>query len=667
MYISNKKILLLLSLFAFLLICSFLFVDIFHFKKTSKSKILEQASVEASNKEFFFKNFLKSQEHILKSINQSKIFNNYLKNKKLYEDETKELFLALVRSKNDIMQLRYINSNGLEKIRINRDFDTKQVYTTKNKFLQDKSKRDYFTNNKNKKLGTIWYSNIDLNIEQGKVEVPFKPTVRFILPIQKNNKYEGILIINYFLENILNQFLESSIFDAILINQKGDILNHYEKEKSWSKYKKEPFNIKSELGENTYKTLINKDYYFTNDFVSKKLFFDMSDSYYLIIKIKKSYLQAREKEKYSQYIVISLIIILISSIFLFIFYLEFYIKDTGIGISEKNIDNFTIESDGEVLLVEDNEINQLIVKKNLHNFKLKVDTASNGQEAVHMCNQKEYDLILMDLQMPIMDGFEASKRIREKNKKIPIVALSAAVMKKDKELTLSAGMNDHISKPVDLKELERVISKYLKTTKILKKTNAIVTKNAEDIDIDLNKISEFLSVEKEDLVRMFLKYYDSYKNINIELNSLDTDSKEFEMYIHKLKGVSGNLHIIDIYNMCSLIENTKKTKKTEEMIKQLSSKMQEVLKLIDTQIRPLGKPEKIIKVEKSELIQIIDSLIYDIDNFNFIKKNRVDTVSNYFEKEAESILLKELIDSFDQNDYKNIKKILIQLRKNIIN
>ncbi len=105
---------------------------------------------------------------------------------------------------------------------------------------------------------------------------------------------------------------------------------------------------------------------------------------------------------------------------------------------------------GNLLLVEDNEINQLIAEELLRSVGYTVDTANNGQEAIDMLQAKTYDLVLMDIQMPVMDGLTASKTIRTMDafKHIPIVAMSAHAMTGDKEISLAHGMNDHITKPI---------------------------------------------------------------------------------------------------------------------------------------------------------------------------------------------------------------------------
>ena len=114
----------------------------------------------------------------------------------------------------------------------------------------------------------------------------------------------------------------------------------------------------------------------------------------------------------------------------------------------------------KILLVDDNEINQEIVMGLLENSKIELDIASNGKEGVERFESDKYTLILMDIQMPIMDGYEATKIIREKDKDIPIIAITANAMKDDIAKSLEAGMNSHINKPIDVEELYETILKY---------------------------------------------------------------------------------------------------------------------------------------------------------------------------------------------------------------
>ncbi len=118
-----------------------------------------------------------------------------------------------------------------------------------------------------------------------------------------------------------------------------------------------------------------------------------------------------------------------------------------------------------VLLVEDNEINQLIAQEMLSMKGCVVDVANNGVEAVAHVENTAYALILMDIQMPYMDGFEATRRIRSTNPHVPIIAMTAHALQEDRKKSLAAGMQEHISKPIDPDKLYQVMKAVLDSAK----------------------------------------------------------------------------------------------------------------------------------------------------------------------------------------------------------
>ena len=122
---------------------------------------------------------------------------------------------------------------------------------------------------------------------------------------------------------------------------------------------------------------------------------------------------------------------------------------------------------GVILLVEDNEINQLIADELLKAVGHEVDIAGNGQEALDMVKKRNYDLVLMDIQMPVMDGLTATRAIRADSRfdSLPIVAMSAHAMAGDKEKSLSAGMNEHITKPISPDVLYSTLDAWLDKNK----------------------------------------------------------------------------------------------------------------------------------------------------------------------------------------------------------
>jgi two-component system sensor histidine kinase/response regulator len=115
-----------------------------------------------------------------------------------------------------------------------------------------------------------------------------------------------------------------------------------------------------------------------------------------------------------------------------------------------------------ILLVEDNKINQIVATKMLQEKGFHIDVAVNGLEAVEMVGQKKYALVLMDIQMPEMDGLQATREIRSdaRHESLPIVALTANAMEEDQQRCLEAGMNDHLGKPIEPRLLYQAILKW---------------------------------------------------------------------------------------------------------------------------------------------------------------------------------------------------------------
>jgi CheY-like chemotaxis protein len=124
-----------------------------------------------------------------------------------------------------------------------------------------------------------------------------------------------------------------------------------------------------------------------------------------------------------------------------------------------------------LLLVEDNDINREFATELLHRMNTVVDCAENGQEALALVQARHYDAVLMDIHMPVMDGLEASRRIRalgkqaggERFRTLPIIAMTALAMG-DEQQSLAAGMNDHITKPVSPERLQAALARWLSIT-----------------------------------------------------------------------------------------------------------------------------------------------------------------------------------------------------------
>ena len=216
----------------------------------------------------------------------------------------------------------------------------------------------------------------------------------------------------------------------------------------------------------------------------------------------------------------------------------------------ENISELSDLSGLKILLVEDNEVNQEVATMMLQRVGIEVFVVANGQEALdeYKEHQGEYDLILMDLQMPIMGGVEATKHIRVFDKKVPIVALTAALTIEDRQKTLDASMNEHLSKPIDSDKLYSIIKELCKD-KISNDLN-------ESIILDRDFLQNSIGSQKLSK-RLFIKFKEQldseFKDIVIKLRENDAEAK---MAIHSLKGVSGNLGAKALSQICKKIEES---------------------------------------------------------------------------------------------------------------
>ena len=115
-----------------------------------------------------------------------------------------------------------------------------------------------------------------------------------------------------------------------------------------------------------------------------------------------------------------------------------------------------------ILVVEDEEINFMFIEEVLEDRNINLVHAFNGHEAIEVCKTRnDIDLILMDMKMPLMDGFEATRHIKKFRPNLPIIAQTALAMAGDKDLSLEAGCDDYISKPINVEEIVTLVDKYL--------------------------------------------------------------------------------------------------------------------------------------------------------------------------------------------------------------
>jgi len=243
---------------------------------------------------------------------------------------------------------------------------------------------------------------------------------------------------------------------------------------------------------------------------------------------------------------------------------------------------------GHILVAEDNEANQELIKILLLKYGLSFELANNGKEAFELYKKNRYDLILMDEQMPIMDGNIAVKNILNYEKlndltHTPISALTANVIKGAKERGLSSGFDTFLGKPIVLKELERVFAKFLRVDTIKEnKSQELKLNNTKIVGLDIEKLSEELVLNEDELkmlIGLFIKKME--KTLPQLENAINLkEYKKIGFLSHSIKGSSGNFRIEILQVLSNEMEKMAKGKVSsynyEENFEKMKKKIEEI-------------------------------------------------------------------------------------------
>lgn len=321
---------------------------------------------------------------------------------------------------------------------------------------------------------------------------------------------------------------------------------------------------------------------------------------------------------------------------------------------------FKIQKPVRALIVEDNEINQIVASRMLDRFGIKSRLANNGKEAVQICSEEKFDIIFMDLQMPVMDGLEAARLIRSTDTTTPIIALSAAVMEEDKNRTEEAGMNGHIGKPINLDELQNLIQRLFEGV-----TSEVETQDKPDsgspvlMNIDFNRAIDELGMDHFSLYAIYNNFRLEYEHTDLMAMENDPGLPDF---IHKLKGVSGNLKIHGVYNLIRDFTRTSRIEKNA--LQELHNALVSVCHEISEQITP-----RLLAIKESlnvgELVNQLNQLIDDAENYRFISQKTVFQFLAAIENLVDPTTMKSIEESFRENDFEKLSSNL-SILKNLL-
>lgn len=250
-----------------------------------------------------------------------------------------------------------------------------------------------------------------------------------------------------------------------------------------------------------------------------------------------------------------------------------------------------------ILLAEDNPVNQAVAAAMLKKLGYRVDTVGDGKEAVEALSRIDYDLVLMDCQMPELDGFEATALIRDVasmvlNHTVPIIAMTANAMAGDRERCIKAGMDDYLSKPVRPKELETMLDTWLKGSEpdadqAHPTADPLPEKGiAETLPIfDRTVLSELLGDSPALLTEIIgMAVHDLPKRLEQLQSALATDNRSaLEQAAHTIKGIAANLGAEQLRRSAALLQQTSTTATHEDLQQQiqlLHSQFNELLAVI---------------------------------------------------------------------------------------
>ncbi len=351
------------------------------FNKQQKKLSIINMEKELNKTEKIFNDTLKDSEQLIYAINSNQLFKDYLKNKKGSRKNLEYLFENVISSNRSIMQLRFIDDKGREEIRYDRySPDTKDYY--KEDKLQDKSKRYYFKQSM-KDQETLLYSALDLNIENEKIETPFKPTYRLIKPVKSDNEFKGILIINLFASSLFEHLFNSPFYNFMLVDEKGYILQHHDRRYNWSKYRDIPFKAQKR-----YLKLLDKNRYKDDTIAAKQLDLPFTNKLTLIYESSFDYTK-KERQIYKSRILTTfslffgLIFILSFILYLILERLEkqnLHIEDLNKKETEQKnilIQNSKMAAMGEMIANIAHQWRQPLSIISLHLANLQIKTAKN--------------------------------------------------------------------------------------------------------------------------------------------------------------------------------------------------------------------------------------------------------------------------------------------------
>jgi PAS domain S-box-containing protein len=325
----------------------------------------------------------------------------------------------------------------------------------------------------------------------------------------------------------------------------------------------------------------------------------------------------------------------------------------------------------KVLVAEDNEVNQQVAKEILEQGGLAVSIANNGKEAVEMVKGGDYDAVLMDIQMPVMGGFDATREIRKDDrfKELPVIAMTAQAMAGDREKSLAAGMNDHVTKPINSDDLFSTLVRWIKpgerqVSEGVCAPSMEVDQAGEILPSELPGISiasglQRVGGNKQLYAKLLCKFKEGQESameqIKAALQSGDVETAA--RLAHTVKGVAGNLGGESLYRAAAELEKAIKEGKgrIDHPMAEFASQLKVVMEGIKVLEENLARqrepgPSEEVAVDKKAVKPLLEEMAKLLESDLTEAMNRLELLRQHLANSSaaeEFVRLEKQVENFD--------------------
>ncbi|MCK5001492.1 MAG: response regulator [Gammaproteobacteria bacterium] len=326
----------------------------------------------------------------------------------------------------------------------------------------------------------------------------------------------------------------------------------------------------------------------------------------------------------------------------------------------------------KVLLVEDNEVNQELALELLSMNGISVEVANDGQEALELLDKEAFDGVLMDCQMPVMDGYTATRKLRaqERYKDLPILAMTANAMAGDREKVMDAGMNEHIAKPINVNEMFHSMARWITPSHPEAAVERVQETEIEIPELDGIDTTEGLGRTQGNTklyLKLLRKVAVSQANFISEFDAAveDGDWELAQRLAHTLKGVAGGIGAGQLQQACAALEAETKEQRAEAAEREAA---QVALERVLTALASLAEPEVTsteIALDVDAVRGVLDMLEQQLSDFDTGAQDTLDSHHELLSAGPLGPLLNSIERALGDYDFESAQNVLQQMRSQL--